>query len=160
VRAWRRFGKPVDPLHAIVGPGIDTNLAENARKESPMKKSRGFARIVSLFCLSLAPFASQSSPQPALDYPIVCVGDIAPSPSESAELWAGVVQYQTDPQAGLATLEQFVSDHPDSPWTPSLRSNLGAVYRKLGRDTLALQHWEAAWKLLAILRIPTRPAFL
>lgn len=46
----------------------------------------------------------------------------------------------------LNALENFIASHPDSSWTPSLRVNLGKHYRKEGRQTLALNHWEAAWQ--------------
>src|SRR5262249_38405497 len=48
-------------------------------------------------------------------------------------------------EASLPGLEKFITDHPDSPWLPSLRANLARYYREHGRYTRALQHWELAW---------------
>src|SRR5206468_11693477 len=42
-------------------------------------------------------------------------------------------------------LDQFISAHADSPWTPCLRAGLGQYYREQGRYTLALDHWQKAW---------------
>jgi RHS repeat-associated protein len=42
-------------------------------------------------------------------------------------------------------LETFIAEHPQSPWTPSLRASLSGWYRDHGRYTRALAHWEAAW---------------
>ena len=48
--------------------------------------------------------------------------------------------------AEVEALEGFVEAHPNSPWTPSLRASLGRYQRDRGRYTLALKHWEAAWR--------------
>lgn len=49
-------------------------------------------------------------------------------------------------QDEIASLETFVATAPASPWTPSLRANLGKYQRLHGRHSLALEHWEAAWE--------------
>jgi hypothetical protein len=77
---------------------------------------------------------------------LVPIGDQPPDRAETGELYFYLVQYQSGHQAdALLGLENFVTNHPASSWIPSLRSDLGYHYRQVGRDTMALQHWEAAW---------------
>src|SRR5260370_14701718 len=45
----------------------------------------------------------------------------------------------------LASMEEFVRNHPASPWTPALESQMAKYYREHGYYTLALKHWESAW---------------
>ncbi len=44
-----------------------------------------------------------------------------------------------------AALEAFLDRHPASPWAPSLRLDLGIVYRRTGYWTRALEQWEESW---------------
>jgi len=77
---------------------------------------------------------------------LVPIGDQPPDQAETAELHFYLVQYQSGNQSdALLGLESFATNHPASSWLPSLHSDLGFHYRQIGRDTLALQHWEAAW---------------
>ena len=50
---------------------------------------------------------------------------------------------------GLNNLEEYLAARTNSPWAPSLHAVLGKHYHSIGRDTLALQHWEAAWTATA-----------
>ena len=78
----------------------------------------------------------------------VWVGKAPPSDADNQDLWRAIGQFKTaDVAAGLAALEGFISDHPDSPWTPSLHANFGQHYRERGRFSLALEHWRSAWDL-------------
>lgn len=45
----------------------------------------------------------------------------------------------------INALATFVQQHPDSPWTPSVRSSLGKHFRDRGRYSDALEQWRAAW---------------
>src|SRR6266699_5826123 len=109
-------------------------------KPTVKNKTTKLTGLAIILCGSL--MAGQCSAQQlALEYPIVWVGNQPPSDTETVELWWDVMQFQTNASSGLAALEAFVTNHVDSPWTPSLHSNLGYHYRKLGRDSLALEHW-------------------
>ncbi len=44
-------------------------------------------------------------------------------------------------------LESFVTNHPNSAWTPGLYASLGQWQWQRGRTTLALEHWGAAWNV-------------
>ena len=86
----------------------------------------------------------------ALVFPqrIVWVGKQAPSDADSLALLDAIAQFQpTNITTGLTALERFISEHPASPWTPSLHQNLAEHYRERGRLTLALQHGQSAWDL-------------
>jgi len=74
-------------------------------------------------------------------YPIETVGDRVPAAHETAALEETLAR-GTNTAEGL---EQFIRDFPDSPWTPSVRAQLGFGYREQGRMTPALAHWEATW---------------
>jgi len=78
---------------------------------------------------------------------LVPVGPTLPSEAESQVLFEVLTQWRVQgDQAGLPALEKFVEEFPDSAWAPSIRINLGHLYRERGRYTLALQHWEEAWE--------------
>src|SRR5260370_11258374 len=71
---------------------------------------------------------------------IVWVGDREPSEGESQALWDALeVIRPPKVDEGIAQVEQFISDHPASGWTPSLHSHLGVYNRTVGRYSLALQ---------------------
>jgi tetratricopeptide (TPR) repeat protein len=90
--------------------------------------------------------ATQISQRPAFQHPIIFVGEQTPALAESQELWFDLTLMRAHGvPTGLAALENFVTNHLDSPWTPSLRNNLAHYYRQNGRYSLALEHWEAAW---------------
>lgn len=75
------------------------------------------------------------------------VSALPPSDADTQPLWDLVQWIGTGatPAQQLAAFENLISTYPNSPWTPSLRANLGTYYRQRGRFSLALAHWEAAW---------------
>ena len=80
--------------------------------------------------------------------PLVQTGT-GPSAEENRQLAEGLRQH--DQRTGtddFSALEQFVANHPVSPWTPSLLFNLGLEYYKTGWYSKALRAWEKAWPLL------------
>jgi RHS repeat-associated protein len=77
---------------------------------------------------------------------IVWVGDKAPRPAESENLWLAVqTVYATNVDVGIRSLDQFVSSFPHAAWTPSLQVHLGDYHHRKGRFSRALEYWEAAW---------------
>ena len=91
--------------------------------------------------------AAQISSASVLYQPLLWVGTAPPTEPESAALWEEVAGMKREGVAArLPALEQFVAAYPDSPWTPSLRANLGRYYQEHARFRRALDHWEAAWK--------------
>jgi len=77
---------------------------------------------------------------------LVWVGQTTPSEAESKELWDafGVGRNKTFDDA-VNGLETFINAHPNSPWVPSLRANMGVYYKDNGYFTHALDDWQAAW---------------
>ncbi len=45
----------------------------------------------------------------------------------------------------VGSLEGFLASHPDSPWRAALLVDLGAIYRKTGHFSRALETWQSAW---------------
>ena len=85
--------------------------------------------------------------EPAFPYRLVWAGDQTPSENESQALWDALqIMRETGVRAGITRLELFVAANPHSPWTPALQSNLAQFYRRHGRYSLALPHWEGAWE--------------
>jgi hypothetical protein len=83
---------------------------------------------------------------PVFRDPIVYIGDQAPDPAESEDLWRAIeVLSQQGPRVGIPALELFAQTYSNSVWTPSLQNNLGFNYRNRGGYTLALQYWGSAW---------------
>jgi hypothetical protein len=83
---------------------------------------------------------------PVFEEPLTWVGDDLPGDEESEALWAAIdLMRELGPRVGFEALEAFVEAYPSSSWTPSVRSNLAFYYREWGRNTLALEHWAAAW---------------
>jgi RHS repeat-associated protein len=80
--------------------------------------------------------------------PLVPVG-AAPSAEENRQLANALHQYvQRSVVDDFSSLEQFVANHPDSPWTPSLLFNLGMECYTAGWYSKALAAYEKAWPLL------------
>ena len=91
--------------------------------------------------------AAQISGASVMYQPLLWVGAAPPTEAESAALWEEVAGMKREGvEVRLPALEQFVATYPDSPWTPSLRANLGRYYQEHARFRRALDHWEAAWK--------------
>ncbi len=81
----------------------------------------------------------------------------AMTPGASAQVvtWTGDQPPSDQDQQELAALggdrtliESYVTTRPDSPWTPALRNRLANAYRRAGRNSLALSHWDSAWNRL------------
>ncbi|HLX70603.1 MAG TPA: RHS repeat-associated core domain-containing protein [Verrucomicrobiae bacterium] len=91
-------------------------------------------------------YADQISSARLFKGPLVWVGQMPPSSTESQELWqaAGL-----DPSFGVTdkvySLVTFIQTHPDSAWTPSLEANLAWYFRSEGRYGQALEYWQKAW---------------
>jgi RHS repeat-associated protein len=80
--------------------------------------------------------------------PLIPAG-AAPTAAQNAEVAAALRSHAARSVVDdYSALEQFVVQHPDSPWTPSLWYNLGREYYKTGWYTKALEGWGKAWQLL------------
>jgi RHS repeat-associated protein len=77
---------------------------------------------------------------------LVLTGSRQPTEAENAALLSVLNQMNTP--TWTTNLEKFLSAHPSSPWTASLRHNYAQLCRQAGRTTKALEQWEAAWPLL------------
>jgi hypothetical protein len=90
--------------------------------------------------------AARISGMPVMYQHLLPVGAAQPTDAESAILLADLQQVRkAGIEPGLPSLEQFISEHPNSPWLPSLHANLGRYYRERGLYSKALKHWETAW---------------
>src|SRR6266850_2364525 len=78
---------------------------------------------------------------------LIYVGETEPAAPETQALLNAINESKLG-SAAISSLEQFIVDHPDSPWIPSLRANLASRYRYLGKYSSALDHWQAAWELV------------
>ncbi len=75
------------------------------------------------------------------------VGDQPPAQSESDGVARALGTFKTaGEQQGVAAVEGFVESNPASPFTPSLRGELGAYYRVRGHYSRALGQWEQTWE--------------
>jgi hypothetical protein len=93
--------------------------------------------------------AAQISQAFVFTQPIVWVGVIPPTSEENSDILKAVKLAQEGHlKEGISEFENFIAAHPGSPWTPSLRANLGKYYRHAGRYTPALEHWRAAWETM------------
>src|SRR5205814_1109966 len=97
--------------------------------------------------LAALPTVQRIMQAPVFRDPIDYIGDQAPDPTESEDLWAAIeVMRQNGPAIGIPALELFVQTYSNSVWTPSLENNLGVHYANKGRHSVALAHWQAAWE--------------
>ena len=82
--------------------------------------------------------------------PLFPVG--ATSSEENIELASLLVAYGAELRRGnrdaVEPIVQFLTDHPHSAWKPALLVDLGAVYRRTGHYSKALETWQAAWQEL------------
>jgi RHS repeat-associated protein len=79
---------------------------------------------------------------------LMWVGSTPPSEEQTLWLWTEVQKMKKSGVEGsISALEQFATDHPDSPWVPSILANLGRYDFEQGLYSKALQHWETAWNL-------------
>ena len=78
--------------------------------------------------------------------PLVPVG--ATSLAENIALARALMAYiQTGGAEDGRSLEAFLREYPDSAWRASLLANLGALYRRRGYFSRALEAFEEAWRL-------------
>ena len=91
--------------------------------------------------------AGQIVGRPVFPDPLLWVGAQAPEEVETLELLGVIESLKGKATVGeeLAALEAYLAGHPESAWSASLRANVAKVYRKRGRFTQALDHWERAW---------------
>ncbi len=76
--------------------------------------------------------------------PLVPIGPT--TPEENAAVARAIMAYlQAGGGENTADLEALLEAHKFSPWRPSLRLNLGIVYRRTGYFIRALRAWEEAW---------------
>ena len=84
---------------------------------------------------------------PVVFLPLGWAGDTPPGDEENRALLDQIKQVNPGGRGPtLQLLGQFILTHPDSPWVPALRANLGVYDYQHGRYTEALQHLEAAWE--------------
>ena len=75
------------------------------------------------------------------------VGQSAELLQEAAMLSLGIQKAdRNNPLQFSALMESFVSDYPNSVWTPWLQANLGDFYLHEGAYTRALYYWQTAWE--------------
>ncbi len=111
----------------------------------------GLACVLAMLCGATVAEEDSTTSQAAdqivqgsfLTEPILWVGERSPSELESREL-LDILNHLDQPD-WAGKLEQFIEGHPTSPWVPALRNALAAMYRRTGRYTPALKHWEAGW---------------
>jgi len=119
----------------LISTALSVSFARTARSQVPLDPQ-----------LAAMPVVQRISHAPVFRDPIVYIGDRAPDPAESEELWRAIeVLSQQGPRVGIPALELFAQTYSNSVWTPSLQNNLGFYYRNRGGYTLALQYWGAAW---------------
>jgi len=68
------------------------------------------------------------------------------SPGEDAMLLNAVREYQRGTADDFVAIEQFLADHPLSPWRVALLTNLGLSYYHSGYFSKAISSWEQAWR--------------
>lgn len=77
--------------------------------------------------------------------PLVPVGG-TPDPLENRDLAAAVMKFLKNEDAERAEpITSFLRDHPESPWSASLLTNLGIAYNHAGRFTKADEVLREAW---------------
>ncbi len=87
--------------------------------------------------------------------PLRAVAEI--TPSEQAAWSKALADYSADTrtkEAKCDLLETFLKEHPQSPWAPSIRLNLGLMYHKIGRFTRAIPTLKQAWEATKDLKDP------
>ena len=71
-----------------------------------------------------------------------------PTARENADLQAALAAFERagDPER-MTPFLRYLQAHPNSPWSASLWSNLGAAYHRHGYVSKALEAWQTAWSL-------------
>ncbi|MCX6925426.1 MAG: hypothetical protein NT154_19785, partial [Verrucomicrobia bacterium] len=77
--------------------------------------------------------------------PLIPVGG-EPSPVENAALATALLGYakRSGPD-DFSSLTGFLAEHPQSPWTAPLLTDLGLEYYNTAHYSLALEAWSQAW---------------
>jgi hypothetical protein len=87
--------------------------------------------------------------------PLLAVG-ATPSTAQNRQLAMALrLHAQRAVADDFSTLEEFITQHPDSPWAPSLRFNLGLEYSHTGWFSKTVEAWENAWASLKTVTDPT-----
>jgi len=117
--------------------------------------------LVTIVCLA-TPFGLRAAPAPPaaatlgeriLPFSIspVCV----PEPSDTIELTKALGHFRDSGDLeALSDFDLFLRAHPDSAWSPGLRSALGVIDRQNGYLSRALDRFEVAWRQLRGSSIP------
>jgi RHS repeat-associated protein len=82
----------------------------------------------------------------SLGQKLVWVGATEPAENENRELLDILRNLNTGDWR--QRVEQFLEQHPASPWAASLHHVYASYCRETGRTTKALDHWQSAWLLL------------
>ena len=79
--------------------------------------------------------------------PLYPVGD-EPTTVENKGLATALQSFQRRGLNGdTSAVDEFLNDHPNSPWAASLLVNLGTLHRKTGALSKALVAWQRTWDL-------------
>ncbi len=85
---------------------------------------------------------------PVFDEPLIPVG--LPTSAENDALAAMLQRARSEGvDAYQRAIQEFVAQHPQSPWKPALLLHLGVAWQKAGRFSRALDAWEEAWSQVA-----------
>jgi len=80
--------------------------------------------------------------------PLLPIGGV-PGTEENRALTRAIQRFsQRALPDDFSALEDFITQHPASPWTPSLRFNLGIEFYITGWYSRAVAAWEMAWQVL------------
>jgi len=115
---------------------------------APVKKRRARSTVqygASSQTLEEAPDDSAFSTIDYLPEPLVPVSGVTSMP-ERKVLAAALQAYLNSGDAeAVEPLEKFVTQYPDSPWTPGIMLNLGMIAYDTGYFSKALDCWKMAW---------------
>ncbi len=108
-----------------------------------------------IFGLSMVAFGQQT-PEPVSVAQLTAVSDLplslrpiggTDSAADREDLAAALGDFRASQrQANIDSLLAFVTSHPASVWTPSVRLNLGFIAYNNGRFSYALNLWKDAWE--------------
>src|SRR5438552_3865503 len=102
---------------------------------------------VALSTAAEPPVAQQVRAKLVFTTPIIWIGAQEPAETDSHSLLDAIDAFSSrGPDGGFQALEHYINAHPHSPWDPSLHAHMAEHYRKNGRYSLAVAHWEAAWQ--------------
>ena len=70
-----------------------------------------------------------------------------PTGTENAQLLKALKAVQGSQGRDIKPIQEFLIQHPSSPWRLSLLTQMGVIYRQSGYFSRALDAWEEAWTL-------------